>query len=61
MLLTERKHWVTVNRIIATRLDEDVYQTVTSFFPDDEAEFEALDPKDLLKTNRGKISNNGSD
>ena len=38
-----------MNRIITTRLNEDVYQTITSFFPDDEAGFKALDPKDLLK------------
>ena len=49
VLLTGREHWVTVNRLITTRLDEDVYQTVTSFFPDDDVGFEALDPKELLK------------
>ena len=49
MLLIERKHWATVNRFIATRLDKGVYATVTSFFPDDEEGFEALDPKILLQ------------
>ena len=49
MLNTERKHWATLNRIITTRLNKDVYQIVASFFPDDEVEFEALDPKELLK------------
>ena len=49
VLLIGRKHWATVNRLIATRLNEDMYQTVTSFFPNDEARFEALDPKELLK------------
>ena len=34
VLLTGREHWATVNRLIATRLDEDVYQTVTSFIPE---------------------------
>ena len=49
MLLIEKKHWATVNRFITTRLDKDVYATMTSFFPDDEEGFEALDPKILLK------------
>ena len=47
--LTGRKHWATVNRLISTRLDKDVYATVTSFFPEDEEEIEALDPKILLQ------------
>ena len=49
VMLIERKHWAMVNRLITTRLDKDVYPTVASFFPDDEAGFEALDPKDLLQ------------
>ena len=45
VLLMGRKHWVTVNILIPTRLNKDVYQTVSSFFPDDDAGFEALDQK----------------
>ena len=43
VMLIERKHWATVNRFIATRLDKDVYPTVASFFPDDKEGFKALD------------------
>ena len=49
VLLTGRKHWATVNRLIATCLDEDVYQTVTSFIPENYEELGALDPADLLQ------------
>ena len=49
MLLIERKHWATVNRFIAMRLDKDAYPIVASFFPDDEEGFKVLDPKILLQ------------
>ena len=49
VLLIKRKHWATVNRFIATKLDKDVYATIASFFPDDEEGFEALNPKILLQ------------
>ena len=49
VLLLERKHWTTVNRFITTRLGKEVYPYIASFFPDDEAGFEALDPKILLQ------------
>ena len=49
VLLKERTYWATVNRLIATHLDKDIYQTITSFFPVDYAEMEALDPTELLK------------
>ena len=48
-MLMGREHWTTINRLIATHMNKDVYQTVASVFPDDEAGFEALDPKELLK------------
>ena len=47
-VLTGRKHWATVNRLISIRMDKDIYATVASFFPEDEEEIEALDPKILL-------------
>ena len=48
-VLLGRKHWAMVNRLISLRMDKDVYTTVTSFFPEDEEEIEALDPKTLLQ------------
>ena len=47
--LTGRMHWAMVNRLISTRLDKDLYATVSSFFPEDKEEIEALDPKILLQ------------
>ena len=38
-----------VNRFIAMRLDEDVYQTITSFIPKIYADLGALDLADLLR------------
>ena len=49
MFLSGEKHWATVNRFIATRLDQDVHTTVVNLFPEDEEEFAALDPEILLQ------------
>ena len=48
-LLNEREHWATVNRLIVTRLDEDIYQTVSSFIPESYEDMGTLDPKELLR------------
>ena len=49
VMLIGREHWATVNRLIATRLDEDVYQSVASFIPDNYGELEELNPAELLQ------------
>ena len=43
MFLDGEKYWATVNRLIATRLDQDVHATVVNLFPEDEEEFMVLD------------------
>ena len=43
------EHWTTINRLIATRMDEDVYQTVASYFPNNNEAMAALDPEVLLQ------------
>ena len=48
-MLTGREHWATVNRLIATRMDEDVYQTVTSYILDNYNNMGALNPAELLQ------------
>ena len=48
-MLTGREHWATVNRLIVTRMNEDMYQTVTSYFPDNQNDIGALDPAELLR------------
>ena len=49
MFLDGEKYRATVNRLIATRLDQDVHATVVNLFPENEEEFAALDPKILLQ------------
>ena len=49
VMLTGREHWATVNRLIITRMNEDMYQTVTSYFPDNQNDMGALDPAELLR------------
>ena len=49
MFLSGEKHWATVNRFIAMRLDQDVHATVVNLFPEDKEEFAALDPEILLQ------------
>ena len=48
VMLTGREHWTTINRLIATRMNEDVYQTVASYFPNNNEAMAALDPEVLL-------------
>ena len=47
--LTEQEHWTTINRIIETRIDNDVYQRVATFFPTSREAMAALDPQNLLQ------------
>ena len=48
MLLTGREHWVTVNRLITTRLHKEAHQTVTSVIPDDYMDLGKMDPMELF-------------
>ena len=48
VLLTGTEHWVTVNRLIVTHMDEDVYKTVESLIPENHADLGALNPAVLL-------------
>ena len=49
VMLTGCEHWTTINRLIATRMNEDVYQTVASYFPNNNAEIATLNPEVLLQ------------
>ena len=46
--LTEPAHWATINRLIETRLEHSIYQTVVDLIPAEQREIEMLDPNDLL-------------
>ena len=46
--LTEQAHWATINRLIETRMDNNIYQTVVDLIPEGRREIEELDPKELL-------------
>ena len=46
--LTEQAHWATINRLIETRMDNNIYQTVVDLIPEGHHEIEALDPTELL-------------
>ena len=46
--LTEPAHWATINRLIETCLEHNIYQTVVDLIPEGCHEIEALDPNDLL-------------
>ena len=48
VMLTEQEHWTIINRLIGTRMDDDVYQTVATFFPNDCEAIAALNPEELL-------------
>ena len=48
VMLTEQEHWTTINRLIGTRMDDDIYQTVAMFFPTDREALAALNPRELL-------------
>ena len=49
VMLTGREHWATINRLIATCMNENIYQTVASYFPDNHITMEELDPAELLR------------
>ena len=46
--LTEPAHWATINRLIGTRLEHNIYQTVVDLILEGQREIEAPDPNDLL-------------
>ena len=48
-MLTEQEHWTTINRLIGTRMDDDVYQTVAAFFSISWEAMAALNPEELLR------------
>ena len=49
MMLIGERHWATVNRFIAMRLDKDVHARVVNLFPKDKEGLAALDPEILLQ------------
>ena len=46
--LMEPAHWAMINRLIETRMDNNIYQTVVDLIPEERREIEELDPRDLL-------------
>ena len=46
--LTGQEHWTTINRLIETCMDDNVYQTVANFFPANREAMAALNPETLL-------------
>ena len=46
--LMEPAHWATINRLIGTRMENNIYQTVLDLIPEERRELEALDPNNLL-------------
>ena len=46
--MTEQAHWATINRLIETRMDNNIYQTRVDLIPEGCREIEALDPTKLL-------------
>merc|ERR1711867_398777 len=53
--LTELAHWATINRLIETRLEHSIYQTVVDLIPAEQSEIETLDPNDLLDTIEARL------
>ena len=51
----ERENWLTINRFIETCTDDNIYQTVADFFPEECREMERLDPKVLLDRIEGRL------
>ena len=49
VMLTEQEHWTTINRLIGTRMDDDEYQMVVIFFPNNHEAMAALNPEELLR------------
>ena len=64
--LMEQEHWTTINRIIETRIDNNVYQRVATFFPTSREAMVTLDPRNLLQqietrlVTADQLENNGS-
>ena len=46
--LTEQTHWATINRLIGTRMENNIYQTVVDLIPEGRCEILELNPTDLL-------------
>ena len=46
--LMEQAHWATINRLIETRMENNIYQTVWDLIPEERRKIEALDPNNLL-------------
>ena len=46
--LTEQAHWATINRLIETRMDNNIYQTVVDLILEGCHKIEELDLKELL-------------
>ena len=46
--LSEPAHWATINHLIGTRMEINIYQTVVDLIPEGCREIEALDPNELL-------------
>ena len=46
--LTEQAHWATINRLIETRMENNIYQTVEDLILEERRELEVLNPNDLL-------------
>ena len=46
--LTEQAHWATINRLIETRMENNIYQTVQDLIPKEQRNLKALNPDDLL-------------
>ena len=46
--LTEQAYWATINRLIETRMDNNIHQAVKDLIPEGQRDLEALNPDDLL-------------
>ena len=53
--LTEQAHWATINRLIKTRMDNNIYQTVVDLIPEGRCKIEALDPTELLDQIKARL------
>ena len=49
VMLTVQEHWVTINWLIYTRLDDGTYQTISSFIPNNYDNLRVIDPAELLQ------------
>ena len=46
--LMEQAHWATINRLIETRMDNNIHQAVKDLIPEGRRDLEALNPDNLL-------------